>query len=129
MNRKNNRQTFGSLGSRHRKTTRPLGRIGGALAVIGLLCLLGCLWICKESCYERLSGRMLSLEQQERSLIAENAHLRRELLELSEYTRIEEAARRQLGMIAPATTPDTIWCSTPPQQVMMGSMAFYHFNL
>jgi len=100
-----------------------------ALGITGLFCLLGCLWVWKESWHERISGELLFLERQERSLVAYSAHLRKELLNLSEYTSIEEAARKQLGMIAPTAPPDTIWCPAQPRQVMMGAMAFYNFNL
>lgn len=93
-----------------------------------LLCLLGSLWVWKANMHSHLSQRLLILEGQQRELSAQGGILRADLSELSQFTRIEDQARRKLGMIPPHVPPDTVWCSQPDTPTVMGAAMFFGFK-
>ncbi len=75
-----------------------------------------------------MSVHVMIVEEQGRDLKADNGTLRAELADLSRITRIENLARKQLGMISPRVPPDTIWCEEHPVLTAMGASMFYGFN-
>ena len=95
---------------------------------IFLFCLLGCLWVWKENLNERLSTRLLALENQHRELKEQRDILLAGLADFSRFSRIENLARKELGMITPKVPPDTIWCKEVQEEPLLGAMVFYNFN-
>ena len=117
--------------SRTVRLKKPAARANVALRALGfifLLCLFGCLWVCKENWNERLSCHMLTLEEKQRELKEQKGILQADLCEMSQITCIEDLARNHLGMHPPRVPPDTIWCSEAHAPALMGTMIFYGFN-
>ncbi len=117
--------------SRTVRLKKPAAKANAALRALGftfLLCLLGCLWVCKENWNERLSCRKLALEEKQRELKEQKCILQADLCEMAQITCIEDLARNHLGMRPPRVPPDTIWCSEKPAPALMGAMVFYGFN-
>ncbi len=100
----------------------------GVLLIL-LLLVLGFSLVWKENWHDRLSIRLMVIEEQQRGIMASNGTLRAELADLSRITRIEVLARKQLRMISPRIPPDTIWCEEPPIPTAMGASIFYGFNM
>jgi cell division protein FtsL len=100
-----------------------------AAKFVVLFCVLGCFWVWKESWNERLTTRVMELDRQAVELRTNMGYLRRELLGVCEYARIEGAARRQLGMVLPASSPDTIWSRHCESQVSLGAMSLCRLDL
>ncbi|MCF7810043.1 cell division protein FtsL [bacterium] len=95
------------------------------LGIIFALLFLGITRIWLGNLHERTASKILALEKEHRNLTAENGIIRSELLNLSQYTRIEDIAHRKLKMVAPRTPPDTVWCPEVRQSVMMSSLVFF----
>jgi len=119
-----------SRGRPTRRTERKTKLHNPALALLAIFffCLLGCLWVWKENWNERLSTRMLLLENRHRELKEQRDILLAGLADHSQFARIEAVARRELGMITPRISPDTIWCKEVTQEPLLGAMVFYNFK-
>ncbi|NQT33752.1 cell division protein FtsL [bacterium] len=98
------------------------------VSLILMLLVLGFSLVWKENWHDRLSVRVMIVEEKGRDLKADNGTLRAELADLSRITRIENLARKQFGMISPHVPPDTIWCEERPVLTAMGASMFYGFN-
>ena len=94
------------------------------LFAVGLT-LVGLAWVWKQSRYEHISNQMLALERQQVELQNEAGNLRQQLLQLSQYTRVEAQARTKLGMTFPSSPPDTIWTEKTMEQASIGSSIFF----
>ncbi len=108
-----------------RMTRRPLSTGAKTLLFALVMTGIGLIWVWKQSWFEQVSHQQLALEKQELELQNEAGNLRRELLELSQYTRVESVARDKLGMIFPSSPPDTIWTEGQIEQASLGSMVFF----
>ena len=115
----------GSSRSTLRMTRRKLSTGAKTLIFALLMTGVGLTWVWKGSWFEQVSHQQLALEKQELDLQNEAGNLRRELLQLSQYTRVESVAKEKLGMIFPTTPPDTIWTEGETERASIGSMVFF----
>lgn len=99
------------------------------LSFVLIFCILGCVWVWKETLHERLSARALELGSEEGALMTTAGYLRNELLVVTEYPTIVKEAGMKIGMTIPQSPPDTIWCDSPPPMLALGSSALYCLQL
>lgn len=119
-------------GYRRRRMRMTYRRLpGGARTLLAALILtvIGLAWVWKGAWFERVSHRQLTLERQEAELRIEANNLKRQILQLSQYARVEKDARDRLGMVFPNTPPDTIWTEAPALASALGTMAFFYAPL
>jgi cell division protein FtsL len=117
----------GAKGNRRPKmkmARRPFSRGLTTLLTAVFLTCIGLAWVWRLSWYEQISNQFLALEKQEGELQNESGNLRQQLLQASQYTKVEALARQKLGMIFPNVAPDTVWTEAPTEQPSLGAIAF-----
>ena len=121
--------TSASLANPHRKINRmaapPIARSLKSLLWAVLVTTVAIVWVAKGAWAERVSHRQLTLERELKELVIEANNIKQQLLQLSEFARVETEARSRLGMEFPANPPDKIWTETPVEQPLLGTMAFF----
>ncbi len=111
---------------RHNRMAAPsLSRTVKSLFWAFLVTTIAIGWVAKGAWAERVSHRQLTLEKQLKELVIEANNLKQQLLQLSEFARVETSARRRLGMEFPESPADKIWTETPVEQPLLGTMAFF----
>lgn len=111
--------------SKIRMTRRKLSSGARTLLIAVVLTAVGLCWVWKQSWANQVSAQMLALEMQAKDLRNEGGNLRRQLLQLSEYTKVESQAKERLGMIFPTAPPDTIWTEQKVESAGLGSSIFF----
>jgi len=82
-------------------------------------------WVAKGAWAERVAHQQLVLESELKAMLNEANDLKQQLLQLSEFAKVETEARERLGMDYPASAPDKIWTDVPVEQPLLGTMAFF----
>lgn len=109
----------------NRMAAPPISRTLKRLMWALLVTTIGIGWVAKGAWAERVAHRQLTLERELKELVIEANNLKQQLLQLSEFARVESEARNKLGMEFPANPPDKIWTETPVEQPLLGTMAFF----
>ena len=108
-----------------RMAVPPLSKTAKSLLWALLITTIAIGWVAKNAWAERVSHRQLTLEKQLGEMVIEANNLKQQLLQLSEFARVETEARSKLGMGYPASPPDKVWTEVPVEQPLLGTMAFF----